>query len=250
MKAKEIGLVVFSTFFLILLGDGVVASAVLGPKLTGPAYNWNTIALGWGLAVVFAGLITGGHNNPAVTLAFAIRGDLPWSKVVPYIIAEFVGGFLGALCVYLVYRDGLVAAGMPNVWTSGAGNIYAAASAGGVSGTPTGSYSLVTASVAEFFGTVVLMWGILATSDKRNASVAHLGALLVGGIVLAIGICLGGPSGYAINPARDLAPRLLGLLVGTQGLFDGIYWLVPPVLVPFVAAPIGTFIYDKFGASE
>jgi glycerol uptake facilitator protein len=244
MKTKELLAVFFGTFLLIILGDGVVANVVLGPRLAGGSFNWNTIVLGWGFAVAITAFVSGAHNNPAVTLALALRGDLPWAKVLPYTLAEFGGAFLGAAGVYLVYRDGLVAAGMPNVWTSGAGTIYAASSAGAASGAPVGTYSLLTASVAEFFGTMILMWGVLATSDHRNAGLGHLGPFVVGGTVLVIGLCLGGPSGYSINPARDLGPRLFGLLAGTTGLFDGLYWLIPPVLIPWIAAPVGTFFYD------
>ncbi len=249
MKRKEFLAVFFGTFVLLLLGDGVVANAVLGPRLAGSqaSFNWNTIAFGWAFAVVASGLIVGADNNPAITLANALRGTMSWAKVVPYLIAEFAGAFTGAFVVYLIYRDGLVAAGLPNIYTSGAGNYYGP---GGVSAGPIGQYSLLTASITEFFGTIVLMWGVLASSDRRNAALSKASAFVVGGIVLVIGLCLGGPSGYAINPARDLGPRLFGALSGTTGLFDGLYWLIPPVLVPFIAAPIGGYLFDLFFASE
>ena len=249
MKSKELIAVFFGTFVLILLGDGVVANVVLGPKLAGAAssFNWNTIVFGWAFAVIASGIISGADNNPAVTLAMAIRGATPWSKVVPFIIAEFAGAFLGAFGVYLAYREGLVAAGLPNIYTSGAGSIYGP---GGFSAGPMGQYSLLTASVTEFLGTMILMWGILGVSDRRNAALSKAGPFVIGGIVLVIGLSLGGPSGYAINPARDLGPRLFGLLAGTKGLFDGLYWLIPPVLVPFIAAPIAGYLYDLIFASE
>lgn len=249
MKSKELLAVFFGTFLLILLGDGVVANVVLGPRLAGStaSFNWNTIAFGWAFAVVVSGIVSGADNNPAVTLAMGLRGATPWSKVGPYILAEFAGAFLGAAGVYLVYRDGLVAAGLPNIYTSGAGSFYGP---GGVGAGPIGQYSLFTACVAEFFGTLVLMWGVLGSSDRRNAAMSKAGPFVVGGVVLVIGLCLGGPSGYAINPARDLGPRLFGLLAGTQGLFDGLYWLLPPVLVPFVTAPLAGYLYDLFFASE
>lgn len=249
MKLKELFAVFFATFLLIILGDGVVANVVLGPRLAGSeaSFNWNTIAIGWAFAVILSGLIAGADNNPAITLANAFRGATPWAKVVPYLIAEFAGAFVGAFGVYLAYRDGLVAAGLPNIYTSGAGSYYGPA---GTSGGPVGQYSLLTASITEFIGTVILMWGVLATSDRRNAALSKAGPFVVGGVVLAIGLCLGGPSGYAINPARDLGPRLFGMLAGTNGLFDGLYWLIPPVLIPFLAAPIGGYLFDLFFASE
>ena len=242
---------VFGTFILILLGDGVVANVGLAPRLAAPAYDWNTIVIGWAFAVIVAVYVSAGvsgaHINPAVTLALAVRRGFPWSKVGPYIIAQMIGAFLGALAVYLVYRDGLVAAGMPNVWSTGPGSVFGQAFWGGTAADAIGSYNLVTASIAELFGTMVLLWGVLASGDTRNMGLMHnLGPFLVGGTVLAVGISLGGPSGYAINPARDLGPRVLGALVGTQGLFDGIYWLVPPVLIPAIAGPVGAILYDMF----
>lgn len=248
MKTKELLAVFFGTFVLILLGDGVVANVVLGPKLAGStaSFNWNTIAFGWAFAVIASGLISGADNNPAITLAMAIRGATPWAKVVPFILAEFAGAFLGALAVYFAYREGLVAAGLPNIYTSGAGSYYGS---GGVAAGPVGQYSIVTASITEFLGMLILMWGILATSDRRNAALSKAGPFVIGGIILVIGLCLGGPSGYSLNPARDLGPRIFGLVSGTQGLFDGLYWLIPPVLVPFVTAPIAGYLYDLFFAS-
>jgi len=242
---------VFGTFILILLGDGVVAEVGLAPRLAAPAYNWNTIVFGWAFAVIVAVFVSGGvsgaHLNPAVTLGLAVRRGFPWSKVGPFIIAQIIGAFLGALAVYLVYRDGLVASGMPNVWSTGPGAVFSSTFWGGAGAQSTGSYSLVNACIAEFFGTCVLMWGILASGDSKNMGlVNNIGPFLVGGTVLAVGLSLGGPSGYSINPARDFGPRMLGLLVGTQGLFDGIYWLVPPVLIPAISGPIGMWVYDLF----
>jgi glycerol uptake facilitator protein len=254
MKQKSlIGLLIaeiFGTFILILLGDGVVANVGLAPRVAATAYNWNTIAIGWCFAVVIAVYVTGGvsaHLNPAVTIAMAVKRKFPWSQVAPYIIAQIIGAFLGAVAVYLVYMDGLQAAGMPNVWSTGPGSTFGSAFWGGAGGTAIGNYSLLTASVAEFFGTMVLLWGILASGDSKNLGLKfNLSPLLVGFAVLAVGLSLGGPSGYAINPARDLGPRLFGQLAGTQGLFDGLYWLIPPVLVPCIAGPIAIFLYDWF----
>lgn len=242
---------VFGTFILILLGDGVVANVGLAPRLAAPAYNWNTITIGWCFAVVIAVYVSGGvsgaHLNPAVTLGLASGRGFPWSKVVPFIVAQLVGAFLGALAVYLIYRDGLVAAGMPNVWSTGPGSVFGASFWGGEGAAATGSYSMVTASIAELFGTFVLMWGILASGDSKNMGLKdNLGVFVVGFTVLAVGLSLGGPSGYSINPARDLGPRIFGLLVGTKGLFDGLYWLIPPVLIPAIAGPIGVALYDAF----
>ncbi|NLB71135.1 MAG: aquaporin family protein [Chloroflexi bacterium] len=240
---------VFGTFILILLGDGVVANVGLAPRVAGTAYNWNTITIGWAFAVIIAvyvsGGISGAHLNPAVTLGLAVRRGFPWKKVVPFWVAQFIGAFLGAAAVYFIYRDGLVAAGMPNVWSTGPGSIFGQSWWGAESSGATGAYSMLTASIAELFGTFILIWGIAASGDlKNNGLKDNLGAFIVGFAVLAVGLSLGGPSGYSINPARDLGPRVLGAIVGTQGLFEGIYWLIVPVLVPLIAGPIGFWLYD------
>ncbi|MBK6328264.1 MAG: MIP family channel protein [Chloroflexi bacterium] len=242
---------IFGTFVLILLGDGVVANVGLAPRLAGPAYNWNTITIGWAFAVIVAVYISGGvsgaHLNPAVTIALAAKRGFPWGKVGPYIVAQFIGAFLGAAAVFLVYRDGLVAAGMPNVWSTGPGSVFGNTFWGGTGEASTGTYSMLTAGIAEFFGTMMLLWGVLASGDERNLGLKNnMGPFLVGFTVLAIGLSLGGPSGYSINPARDLGPRIFGAIVGTKGLFDGLYWLIVPVLVPAIAGAIGAFAYDAF----
>ena len=240
---------VFGTFILILLGDGVVANVGLAPRLAAPGYNWNTITIGWAFAVVVAVYVTAGvsgaHINPAVTLALAVKKGFSWAKVIPYWIAQMIGAFLGALGVYLCYLDGLVAAGMPNVWCTGPGSVFGSTFWGGAGGSALGSYSLFTAFICEIFGTAVLLWGVLAVTDEKGGA-GKLGPLLVGLVVLAVGLSLGGPSGYSINPARDLGPRIFGVLVGTTGLFSGLYWLVAPVIGPLVGGVLGVFTYDWF----
>lgn len=242
---------VFGTFILLLLGDGVVANVGLAPRLAGTAYNWNTITIGWAFAVIIAVYVSGGvsgaHLNPAVTIAMAVKRGFGWGKAGLYIVAQLIGAFLGALAVYLCYRDGLVAAGMPNIWSTGPGSVFGASFWGAASSGATGGYSLVTATITEIIGTAVLLWGILASGDSRNMGLLHnLGPFVVGGTVLAVGLSLGGPSGYSINPARDLGPRIFGTLVGTTGLFDGIYWLVAPVIGPIIGGVLGIFTYDWF----
>ncbi len=242
----------FGTFILILLGDGVVANVGLAPRTAPPSYNWNTITFGWAFAVIIAVYVSGGvsgaHINPAVTIALAFKRDFPWKKVVPYIIAQMIGAFLGALGVYLVYHDGLVAAGMPNVWCTGPGGVFGEAYWGAAVAHGDGtSYSLLNAAVAEIIGTATLLWGVLASGDAKNLGLKdNLGVWIVGGVVLAVGLSLGGPSGYAINPARDLGPRIFGTLVGTKGLFDGMYWLVAPIIAPIIGGIIGIYTYDWF----
>ncbi len=241
----------FGTFILILLGDGVVANVGLAPRVASSGYSWDTITLGWAFAVIVAVYVSAGvsgaHINPAVTLALALRRKFAWRLVIPYWIAQVVGAFLGAGAVYLIYRDGLISAGMPNVWSTSPGSIFNTAFFGAVStASSVGAYSYTTAFIAEFFGTAVLMWGILAAGDTRNAGlVNNLGPLLVGGTVFAIGLSLGGTSGYAINPARDFGPRVLGALVGTPNLFSTGYWWIP-IVAPLVGGAVGIYAYDLF----
>ncbi len=240
---------IFSTFILILLGDGVVANVGLAPRVAAQGYDWNTIAFGWGFAVAMAvyvgGGVSGAHINPAVSIALAVRGRFPWNKVPVYIVGQMIGAFLGALGVYLVYREGLVAAGMPNVWATGPGSVFGQAFWGGAGGDPVASYSLGNAFVAEIIATAALLWGVLAMIDDRNLGPkSNMAPLLIGFVVLSVGLSLGGPSGYAINPARDLGPRIFGALVGTQGLFSGAYWIGPPVIGAIIGGILGAFAYD------
>lgn len=239
----------FGTFLLILGGDGVVANVGLAPRLAATAYDWNVIVWGWGLsvmvAVYVAGGVSGAHLNPAVTLALAVKRGFAWGKVIPFMVAQVVGAFVGALGVYLVYRDGLVAAGMPNVWCTGPGSIFNQAFWGGAGADAVGSYSMITALIAEILGTAVLLLGIVGWGDSSQGH-GYLGGFVVGMVVVMVGLTLGGPSGYAINPARDFGPRLFGALVGTGGLFSGLYWLVVPIVGPLIGGPLGVILYDIF----
>ena len=244
----------FGTFILVLGGDGVVANVGLAPRLASQGYDWNTIAWGWGLsvmvAVYVAGGVTGAHINPAVTLALAVKRGFAWAKVLPYWIAQVVGAFVGALGVYLVYQQGLVAAGMPNVWCTGPGSIWDAAFWGATvdAANNMGGYPIWNAFVAEVFGTMMLLWGVVSFFDDRNwgKSTLFIAPFIIGLVVVTVGLTLGGPSGYAINPARDLGPRLFGTLVGTTGLWDSLYWLIVPIIGPLVGGALGVILYDVF----
>lgn len=244
---------IVGTFLLVLMGDGVVANVGLAPRLAPPGYDWVTICFGWGLAVAMAvyvaGGVSGAHINPAVTIGLAVGGRFPWRDVIPYIIGQMIGAFLGAAGVYVIYYDGLVAAGMPNVWCTGPGSVSAKAYWGAAAPTEvTGTYSIVTCFIAEIVGTMILLLGICALTDERNlvkkGGTVGLFPLLVGLLVATIGLTVGGASGWAINPARDLPPRIFGALVGTKGLFDDLYWIGPPVTGTIIGGIIGVLIYD------
>jgi glycerol uptake facilitator protein len=239
----------FGTFLLVLGGDGVVANVGLAPRLASQGYDWNTIVWGWGLsvmvAVYVAGGVSGAHINPAVTLALAVKRGFSWGKVLPYFIAQIAGAFVGALGVYLAYRDGLVSAGMPNVWCTGPGSVFSQVYFGAAGSTGGVPYSLITATIAEIFGTMMLLLGIVGWGDSSEGG-GWAGGFIVGMVVVTVGLVLGGPSGYAINPARDFGPRLFGALVGTGGLFSGSYWLVAPIIGPLIGGPLGIILYDIF----
>jgi glycerol uptake facilitator protein len=230
------------TMILILLGDGVVANTVyatrLGASEVAPfaAYNWNTITLGWGFAVAVAvyvaGGITGAHINPAVTLAAIVRRTIAVGTGLLYMVAQVVGAFVGAFLVHMLYFGNFAANGYQNVFYTGAAPGY--------------ENLVFNQYFAEILGTFVLLLGVYAIVDNvRNVGPgANLWPLMVGFLVLAIGLSLGGPTGYAINPARDFGPRLYAaLFAGDAAAFSGAYWIVP-IIGPFIGGPLGALFYD------
>ena len=228
----------FGTMFLILLGDGVVANVLLN-RSKGQNSGWIVITTGWGLAVALAvyavGRISGAHINPAVTLGLAAIGQFPWSQVPGYIIAQMIGAFLGAVLVYLTYLPHwretesqelklAVFSTIPNIRNYGA--------------------NLVT----EIIGTAALVAGVLFIGANELA--VGLNPLLVGFLVWGIGLSLGGPTGYAINPARDLGPRIAHALlpIPGKGSSDWAYAWVP-VVGPITGGVLGALVYVwVFGA--
>jgi MIP family channel proteins len=239
------------TALLILLGDGVVGSVVL----LGKQADWIVITTGWALAVTLGVLvsarISGGHLNPAVTIALATRGAFPWAKVPPYVLAQVAGAFLGAVLVYVNYGAafeqfeskhqlvrGAMANGMlPDPAAGGAG-VFCTFPAFGQ------AWRNV---FTEFLGTAVLLGCVRAIADRRNwPATGGLEPFLVGAIVWAIGLSLGGLTGYAINPARDFGPRLAAACLGWgASVFqshDGYYWV--PIVGPILGGVAGVWIYD------
>ena len=222
------------TAILVLFGDGVVASNCL-KKSKGENGGWVVITLAWGLAVMLgvfiSGPYSGAHLNPAVTLGLAAAGTFSWSLVVPYIVAQMLGGFVGAVLVYAFYKDHYDATDDPAV--------------------KLGSFCTAPASrnygrnlFSEILGTFVLVFVILALSIQGNTpevGMGALGAFPVAMLIVALGMSLGGTTGYAINPARDLAPRLAHavLPIKGKGSNDWAYSWVPvvgPVIGGFLAA--------------
>ena len=227
------------TALLIILGDGVVANVLLN-KSKGHIAGWMAISTGWGLAVALSvyciGVFSGGHLNPAVTIAMATIGKLPWSDVAGYIAAQMGGAFVGATMVWLAY--------LPH-WkeTPDTGTKL------GVFCTAPAVRSAIPNLITEIIGTFVLVLGVLASLTPENLSPDHglntgLGPLLVGLIVLAIGLSLGGPTGYAINPARDLGPRIAHALLpisGKGGSDWGYAWI--PIVGPIIGGVAAALFY-------
>ena len=225
------------TAVLILFGDGVVANVVFGTRLGAGGYNWDTITLGWAFAVVMAvyvaGGITGAHINPAVTLAAILHKSIAVSTGLLYMVAQVVGAFFGALLVYILYAGNFAKDGYKNVFYTG----------------PAGGYEnlVVTQYLTEIIGTFCLLLFIYAIVDSvRNVGPgANLWPFMVGMGVLAIGLSLGGPTGYAINPARDFGPRLMAaIFAGDAKAFSDPYFLVP-IIGPLIGGVGGAFFYTR-----
>ncbi|EHL2455892.1 glycerol uptake facilitator protein [Enterococcus sp. DIV0609] len=222
----------FGTMILVLLGDGVCAAVNL-KKSKAFASGWVVIALGWGaavtLAVYMSGYMSPAHLNPAVTVAMAITGNFEWGMVLPYIVAQVLGGFIGGLVVWLAY--------LPH-WniTEDKGAIL------GTFATGPAVRNYPANVLTEIIGTFVLVFGLLAFS--QNDLAAGINPMLVGILVLGLGLSLGGPTGYAINPARDLGPRLAHQIipVKTKGDSDWAYSWVP-ILGPILGASLAAVIY-------
>ncbi len=250
----------FGTMVLILFGDGVVATVFLYTNLgagggASPFANeWIVIILGWGLAVMLgiyvAGAISGAHINPAVTLAMAATGRHPWSKVLPYWLAQVLGAFVAAAILYFVYQGALTHALVLNHLTIGdiaQGPTFGGKGYGFVF--YTGHRDFVGTFGAfgdEFIGTALLVGLILAIVDGRNQPVqANLNPLIIGFLIVAIGASFGLNTGYAINPARDFGPRLwIGLVSGFQSFSADSFYFWIPIVAPLTGGVVGAFIYD------
>ena len=229
------------TMLLVILGDGVVANVLL-KQTKGNNGGWIVITTGWGLAVMVGayavGWISGGHMNPAVTIAFAAGGvnNFPWSDVPAYLAGQMLGAFIGGIVVWLAY--------LPH-WsiTEDKGAVR------GVFCTAPAIRQPVANLLTEIIGTFVLLVGVLAIPSVKNLDPklgfsTGFGPLLVGFLVWSIGLSLGGPTGYAINPARDLGPRLAHALLPIRGKTDsdwGYAWV--PVLGPIIGGVLGALFY-------
>jgi MIP family channel proteins len=240
---RELAAECLGTFLLIAFGAGSVAQMILSHHTAGTPLSVN---VSWGLAVtlgVYASAgVSGGHLNPAVTLALAAFRDFPWRKVVPYAVAQTLGAFLASALVFLVYREAL------DAFDGGLRTVTGPTATAGIWATyPQGYLSIAGGFVDQVVGTALLLIGVFALVDARNANVPpYLVPIAVGLLVLVIGATFGLNSGYAINPARDLGPRLFTAVAGWGGeVFragNGWWWV--PVVAPPIGALVGAFTYD------
>src|SRR3989441_11900504 len=248
----------FGTMILILFGDGCVATVFLYGNLganggASPfATEWIVIILGWGLAVMLgiyvAGAISGAHINPAVTLGLAATGRHPWGKVLPYWGAQVLGAFVAGGILYFVYQGALVHALAVNKLTISqiaqpvTGNGY-----GWIFYTfPKSFVGTFGAFGDEFLGTALLVGLIFALVDSRNQPVqANLNPLIIGFLIVAIGASFGLNTGYAINPARDLGPRLwIAIVSGGASFSADNYYFWIPIVAPLLGGSVGALVYD------
>lgn len=225
----------FGTMILILLGDGVVANCTLN-KSKGQNSGWIVITAGWALAVglpafVFGG-ISGAHFNPALTIALAAVGKFSWAYVPGYVIAQMLGGFCGAVLVWVIY--------LPHFKETDdkAGKL-------GIFCTEPAIRNYKTNFLAEFIATAVLVFIIVGIGYVKSAS--GIGTLFVTSLIWGIGLSLGGPTGYAINPARDLAPRIAHAILPIEGKGDSDFkYALVPVMGPILGGILGAVLFVNF----
>ena len=230
------------TLILILFGVGVVAQVVTGQGGLG---DHDSIAWAWGLGVTFgvyvAARLSGAHLNPAVTLTLAIFRGFSWSKVAPYALAQTLGAFVAALIVRWNYSE-VIAAIDPDHTISTQG-IFSTLPGNGTLPVGTGG-----AFRDQVIGTAILLFVILAVGDARGTTPGvNLAPFVIGLIVVAIGFAWGTNAGYAINPARDLGPRLASFLTGYGTAWrdqNGDFYFWVPIIAPLIGGPLGALLYD------
>lgn len=222
------------TAFLILLGDGVVANVVLN-KTNGNNGGWIVITFGWAIAV-FSGVYisaahSGAHLNPAVSIAFAVAGKFPWANVPIYIAGQFAGAMIGALLVWIAYKKHF------DETTDADAKLAVFCNRPAIRATP---FNLIT----EMIGTFALVFGVFYITGA-DVKLGSLDALPVALLVLGIGLSLGGPTGYAINPARDLGPRIIHFILPIKNKRDSDWsysWI--PVAGPIAGGVIAALVYN------
>jgi glycerol uptake facilitator protein len=231
------GAEVIGTGLLIVLGDGVVAAVLLNHS---KAQNggWIVITWGWAIGVMVAvlavGQFSGAHLNPAVTIGLAVEGSTEWGDVPEYLAGEFVGAFIGATLVWLSYLDHWRETEDPGLKLA----VFCTAPA---------IRNPISNIITEVIGTFVLVFGVMAFFADEATAATGLGGLLVGLLVLGIGLSLGGPTGYAINPARDLGPRIMHAILPIPGKGSsdwGYSWV--PVVGPLIGGVLAAAAFSAF----
>src|SRR5579864_3652407 len=232
------------TLVLILFGNGVVAMVQLfGTGVPGEIVHggYTNITLAWGLGVTMgvyiAGKITGGHLNPAVTVALAVFRGFPWRKVLPYSIAQTLGAFCASALVFWNYLPAFHAVDPQLTHTAGIFTTF-----------PAYSQIPMAGLLDQTIGTALLLLLVFAITDERNQPPgANMTPLMIGLIVVVVGMAFGGMHGYAINPARDFGPRLFTVVAGfsNNGLTNGslVFWV--PIVGPLAGGVIGAVVYDQ-----
>ena len=219
----------FGTLVLVLFGDGVCCACSLN-KSKAQGAGWVVIALGWGLAVMMGALIagpSGGHLNPAVTIALAMAGTFAWENVAGYIVAQMLGGFVGAVVVYLFYKDHFDAT------DDQATKLGVFCTAPAIKNTPLNFFG-------EFVATFMLIFAIFAIGKVWGTA----GLLPITWVITAIGMSLGATTGYAMNAARDLSPRLAHAVLPIKGKGSsdwGYRWI--PVVAPIAGAVAAAMLW-------
>ncbi len=246
VTAREALAEFLGTFVLLLFGTAVVAQVVLSGNANG---TYISINIAWGLAVTMAIYVSAGasgaHLNPAVTVALAVHRGFSWTKVVPYCVAQIAGAFAGASVTYLTYREAF------DRFDGGTRLVTGAKATAGIFSTyPQDFLSNVPGGlIDQIVGTALLLLLVLAIGDQKNfAPDPRLQPILVGGAVVLIGMSFGFNAGYAINPARDLGPRLFTAIAGWGGevFTAGNGWWWVPIVGPLIGGVLGGYVYDLF----
>ncbi|KAL6867121.1 aquaporin-like protein [Trichoderma novae-zelandiae] len=239
----------FSEFFgvmiLVLFGDGSIAQVVLGQGAKG---DWQNINWGWALGLmlgVYCGGVSGAHLNPAVTLANCVFRKFPWRKLPVYALAQLFGAMVASLIVYGNYKSAI------DVYEGGLGirTVGLSTSTAGIFCTYPAPFLTKTGQFFdEFIGSAILLFCLYALLDDGNIGAGNLLPLGLFFVFYGIGACFGSNTGYAVNPARDLGPRIMTYAVGYghQVWTAGDYYFWVPVIAPFLGCLCGGFLYDTF----
>ncbi len=244
MKKKEFYGELIGTAIILIFGNGVVASSLLFGL-----GDFFSINIAWGLAVLFGIIVSsklsGAHLNPAVTIALALRRNFPKEKVLPYILAQILGAFLGSVIVYLNYIEKI--SSFETEYLVLKGSIESIKTASIFATYPSSSISNLSAFIDQVLGTFLLVFLIFAATDEKN-QILNLGPIFVALLVMVIGMSFGANAGYAINPARDLGPRIMTFLFGWGKIVFSFrsYYFYIPIIAPIIGGILGAYAYDFF----